>query len=1692
LRIETIIIMRKIFTLLLLVAGYSVAAQQYNNEWINFDQTYYKFKVGKTGVFRIPRTSLDAIGIGGTQVEFFELWRNGQKVPFYTSVATGALPADGYIEFWATINDGKPDKQLYRDPAFQHTDVPSLITDTASYFLSVNMNQSGFRYVTVTNDVAGNTRPVEPYFMYTAAIHNKVMANLGFAAVVGEYVYSSSYDKGEFLSSGNIGPSTPLTQNLTQLQVNTSGPNASFRFGAVGNALNPRTIKVRINGTDVIDTLMDYFNDVHTTISIPNSLITPATVPIQFVNTSGIGTDRMVVSYFELNYPRNFVFNNTTNFEFTLPAKPEGYYLQITSFNTGGVAPVLYDMANGERFVGDIGVAGMVRFALPGTAIDRKLVLVNSTVANTTAVSTLTSRLFTRYNLVPNQGNYIIVSHASLHTGTSGNDPVLDYKNYRQSAAGGGYTVLVADVEEVIDQFGFGIKKHPIAVRNFLRYARTFFSIPPRFAFMMGKGMTYIDYRKNQAAADVERLNLVPTFGYPGSDNMLASPEITNPIVATPIGRLSVINGKEIEDYLEKIKEYELAQKTAPNTIADRAWMKNVVHVTGSSDPYLGTVLCHYMDVYRQIIEDTAYGAIVSNFCKTSTNPVEQISSGRLENLFAEGISFLTYFGHSSSTTLEFNIDNPQNYNNPGKYPLFFVNGCNAGNFFTYNPQRLVANETLSEKFTLAKQRGSIAFVASTHYGIVNYLNLYLTNLYNTISYTDYGKSIGEIQRNAMQKMVNATGPFDFYARAHAEEITLHGDPAIAINGQAKPDYVIEESSIKITPTLVTLSDIEFTVRARVVNIGKAVSDSLMVTIKHQLPDGSVDTLFHGKIAYVPFSDSISILVKIDPLRHKGANRIIVTVDSDEAINEIDETNNTNSREFYILEDEARPVYPYNLAIIKNPTQKLYASSANPLAASMQYLMEMDTTAAFNSGMKITKSVTSKGGVLEFDPGITYTDSTVYYWRTAPVPTTGSPLWVSASFTYIQDQEGWNQSHRDQHKQSTQERVYYDTLSRDWKFGRRTNNLFIINGVYPTGALNDNDLTVSVNGSNYIRSACVGNSIVFNIFDSVTFKPWKNVGPSGNNLNLYGSANANCQPTRNYNFEFRYTTAAERKKIMDFMDILPNGVIVVARSFDAPVPTSFSSTWRADTSLYGSNNSVYHRLLAAGFTDIDSLDRRRAWILVYKKNDNSFTPKFKYTPGVFERATLSVDITTPDTLGYVTSPKFGPAKLWRQVQWAGSSIEEPSNDNPSVEVIGVDAGGIESTLYILDRFTQDVDISGIDPTIYPYVRLRMRNADSMSLTPYQLRYWRILYDPVPEGAMAANLFFTSKDSLEVGENLEFGVAFKNVSSVAFDSIHVKINVIDRTNIVHPFTINKLKPIAPGAMDTVRVSIPTTGLPGENVLFVDVNADNHQPEQFHFNNFLYRNFYARLDKVNPLLDVTFDGVHILNRDIVSAKPHIQIKLKDEAKYLLLNDTALSLVQIKYPDGNIRTFNFDGDTLRFTPASSGEDNTATIDFNPAFLGSTDNDGEEYELIVRGKDRSNNRSGDAEYRISFRVISKPMISNLLNYPNPFSTSTAFVFTVTGTEIPQNIKIQILTVTGKIVREITKDELGPLHIGRNITEFKWDGTDQYGQKLGNGVYLYRVVTTMNGKPMEKYRAQGDDTDKYFTNGYGKMYLMR
>jgi len=1684
----------KIFiTLLLLIAGMPLWSQQFNNEWINYNQSYYKFQVGNSGVYRISKSKLDSVGIGNTNVQLFGLWRNGKQVRIYSPVSSGPLPNGGYLEFWGEMNDGVADKPLYIDSNFQHITKFSIITDTVSYFLTVNTSPSTFFYTDVPNNVAANTLPAEPYFMHSAGNYYRNKINSGFAAVIGEYVYSSSYDKGEFWTSSDIRPPSPLVHNLTNLYVDNSAPVSTITLSATGNALNTRSVKVNINGTDVKDTIMDYFNDLHARIPIATSLISSGNATVRFTNTSSISSDRMAVAFYQINYPRQFNFDNQKNFTFGLPAKSQGYYLEIANFSIGTTAPVLYNLSSGERYQGDISTPGLVKFALPGSSSNNEFVLVNTEPGNQTIINSLTTRNFLRFSDAVNQGKYLIISNPSLFIGTRGNNPVDEYKNYRASAEGGNFNAKIVDINEIVDQFAFGIKKHPLSIKNYLRYARSSWPSAPDFAFLMGRGMTYSDYRINENKPDVDKLNLVPSYGFPASDNMLSSDNGYSHVAVTPIGRLSVINGKEIEDYLEKVKEYEYVQKNAPNTIAGKAWMKNVVHVTGSSDPFLGTVLCNFMGVYKQIIEDTLFGAKVHTFCKTSTNPVEQLSNDRIQSLFSEGISVLTYFGHSSSTSLEFNLDNPYLYNNQGKYPVFFVNGCQAGNFYTYQPLRLVINETLSEKFVLAKQRGSVAFVASTHYGIVNYLNIFITHLYTLLGSDDYGITLGELNRDALQKLLNSAGSSDYYARIHAEEVTLHGDPALKLNVHPKPDYIIEEPQILINPTFISIAENSFKLDVKIKNIGKAVSDSVVTEIKRQYPDGTSEVIYRKKIRGIQYEESITLNVPIIATRDKGSNKITVTIDPDFSVGEISESNNTSTKEFFIFEDEARPIYPYNFAIINNNTQKLYASTANPFSIAKDYVLEVDTTELFNSSLKTNKTITSTGGLLEFTPGLTYRDSSVYYWRISLVPPAGTGYqWNGSSFVYLNNSsEGWNQSHYFQFNKNTYQNILLDS-GRYFKFDTLSNHLIIKNILFPYGSKSSN-----FNGESFFEGGCGSllNSLEFMVFDLKSGNYL--VNPDGG---AYGSLPGRCPDNgirRKMLFNFFYNDPVWRKRAMDFLDSIPNESVIAMTNWGSQSFNSnprFVDTWKSDTALYGSQNSIYHKLYNMGLNQIDSFYRNIPFLFVFKKNsDGTFSAvKQRVGNGPIDLVDDAVDFVSSRSSGNITSAIIGPAKKWKSIHWDGRFTENPSEDTIEVAVYGIKPDNTEELVYSSNEIKKDTVLDYISAGQYTFLRFKLTSTDKKNFTPYQLKYWQIKYDEMPEGGVEPKLNFTFKDSVEVGEPLDFSIAFKNISNTAFDSLKYKIIVTDANNVQQVIIPQKKRPLLKGDTVLVKYTLDTKSLSGRNTIFLDINPDNDQLEQYHFNNFIYRNLYVKADKVNPLLDVTFDGIHILNRDIVSSKPHIQIKLKDEAKFLLLNDTSLSSIEIRYPDGTSRTYNFDNDTLRFTPAANGTDNTATIDFFPVFSKQFNADGDEYELIAKGTDRSGNKAGEIEYRVTFKVVTKPMISNLLNYPNPFSTSTAFVFTLTGSEIPSNIKIQILTVTGKIVREITKDELGPIRIGRNITEFKWDGTDQYGQKLGNGVYLYRVVTTLNGRPMDKYKATGDNTDKYFNNGYGKMYLMR
>ena len=118
-------------------------------------------------------------------------------------------------------------------------------------------------------------------------------------------------------------------------------------------------------------------------------------------------------------------------------------------------------------------------------------------------------------------------------------------------------------------------------------------------------------------------------------------------------------------------------------------------------------------------------------------------------------------------------------------------------------------------------------------------------------------------------------------------------------------------------------------------------------------------------------------------------------------------------------------------------------------------------------------------------------------------------------------------------------------------------------------------------------------------------------------------------------------------------------------------------------------------------------------------------------------------------------------------------------------------------------------------------------------------------------------------------------------------------------------------------------------------------------------------------------------------------------------------------------------------------------------------------EHKITVKAWDVANNSS---ESSLNFVVKSseKIEISRVLNYPNPFSTKTSFYFEHNQASGLVDVMVQIFSITGKVVKTITRSFYSD---GFRNEPIEWNGKDEYGDKLAQGVYFYKLtVKTTNG----------------------------
>ncbi len=1657
-------------------------AQISGQEWINMNQTYLKIPVAETGMYRITPAMLTNAGVTGINPKRFQIIHRGKEQAIHVEgEADDSFDANDYIDFYGKKNDGSRDTELYRNSSDHLNHHYSLYTDTTAYFFTWKLdNTNGLRATQVNNALPTNPAYEAYHWQKQVTVHHAFYApGQNHPEGSSTIIYLSQFDTGEGWSSNICYANVPNYDRVMTIlpfkNTYTANPNLKARLkislaGASNTAvgLNNQVIgyfDLRIGNSPTA--LVNFQTGVET--SFNKTKIVEFDIPFSYLTTGEnlyieaiAKNGHFVVAYMELSYPQQPTMPATQNLPFSLRANAnEVAHLEFAS------APAnmkLYEMDKDKgllkQFAGTIS-AGKFQTTINQLSEDKTFMA--DAGARLTPIS-LKPVTFKNFN--PALYDYVILTSERLRKPAGGfPDIVQAYADYRATPTGQNYKPVVVDIEWLYEQFNYG-EKTPVSVRNFMAWFLR--EGQPKHLFIIGLGLSFPDPKNytslfpRQVPAH-QALNFVPVFNFPVSDvawlEKLNGTGGNEPSIS--VGRIGVVNPEQILNYFNKVKEHELVE--------NELWQKNMIHLVGGRYEWEQTLFTSFMKLMKDIAENQFLAGKVKTINKRTTGITEAINISEQIN---QGVSVINFFGHSDLEGTDVEIgrcsDDIQGYKNKGKYPLMLVNGCNLGGVF-------YGRGTLAGDWLYTKDRGALAFIGHTYFGYSNVLRDYSTQLYQ-VAFQDVGnlkKPIGSILREHVKQNTTSLSPPDLSV---GQQMLLQGDPALIFFKANKPDYFTASDQMTLASfdnnPVTALTD-SFKLKVIVSNLGITTLTKLGVKIKRTFPNGTQTVIdLPAKFNSIYFQDTLTFTLKKQAgVESFGNNVFEVILDYENTIDEMRENNNIGILSFFMPAMGVIPTLPQEYSIVNEQPLTLSAATTNGINEGRDFVFEIDTTRTFNSPYKRSQIIPATvSPSWEINSLITNndTDSTVYYWRVNYADAINDPnaLWGYSSFTYIKNSpEGWTQRDFPQFLRNNLSQIVRNNAERKWEFDEITKRIRVqtFGSTNPTAV---GEVAMLYEEVPQVFAERCGTDVIV----CMTFKQ-----TDGAAERIFDNACGRQPETAN-----SYTNAQVLNGALHaYLDNVTNGDFVL---FFTKGNINFNTWTTTQTSAFqriGGNPVIYN-----------SLKTGHPYIILGRKGGALGTAEeaiaLNISNPTAEAIKMETRIRIPYYTGTVSSTRVGPSIKWKEFKQRIAKTSPTSTYKANI--YGVSLQGVENPVPLFENVTlSNLNLSTVNATQYPYLRLAFQTQDLVGKkAPTQLKNWLVLYDGVPDGmidigAIGQSAYVISPK--EEGQNFELEFAFKNLTGLTFstDSLTVQFTRRNLTNLNQEVRTIKIK--APLAKETVKFkrSFTTQGWGGKNELKVYVNPQL-VPERYYENNVFLVNFEVIPDDNNPLLEVAFDGRKILNGEIVSASPLITVQLYDNNRHILADKPSNLQVSLKKPGVGQPYENID--VTNPDVAWSYQAGKLRINIKRENLPSGI-----YTLRAQGVDGVGNVASTDPYQIDFEVVRESTVTNVLPYPNPFSTSTRFVFTLTGDQIPDEMKIQVMTIAGKVVREISHLELGNIRVGNNISEYAWDGTDEFGEKLANGVYLYKVIMKKAGKVLE-HRATS--MDKGFKHGVGKLYIAR
>lgn len=1667
--------MRNLVSLVLaLTLALASLAQSFDkgNDWYRTapNRVFVKMLVAEEGIYRVSAQALRNAGLdltGKNPINVQLIYRGKQARRYIQRDNTGEI---AFVEFYGKPNDGRVDSMMYRKPDDKSETFPeaqpnkevSLFSDSSAYFLTWSTTAFGLNVSSFVN--LDYSLPVEPAVRSQAKIEylpgvpgTQYMYGGGGAESI-YFTLNSDYNTGEGYVGPHFGCNSPTTITLNTPYAVVGANEVDVEARVFGRSTFQHQHRVSINGLSpaIIDSITSAVNMASYRRHLTTTISSQTTLAFEALNCGNAAQnpDNNHIVRAAITYDRLLTLANGSTLRIWDWQKDALAHLRFTNV-TGQDSVFIYDLTRNLRIGGMVGYSGsdVADIVLPKDAAKRQLFLATDQGIKTPVI--VPHALSALHNPAGGGADYVIITSRKLAESAEA------YQTYRDTCTVGDTAikkVMVVYMDQIYDEYGYGTVT-PWAIKRFCKDAYDSWAIRPKYFLLWGKG----SYLTRNAA-----YNLVPTYNYPATDyEFVGHYDNTNDYRTwAAIGRVNVYNNQEGLDYLAKVADYE--HQTW------KSWMKNGVFLGGGQTEPEQEAIAGALKVDSVLFTGPPFGGVLTYYQKkTNTTIDDNPDLAEYHNQISSGISLIHFFGHSTNNIQDIKIRNANEYQNFGKYPFMIAFGCYGGDF--------TQSKSFGETWLTEPGRGAIGYFANSSAGYLSPLAEYAKIFYPYL-YGDkgFGTSVGENIRNCLAQFIAPGGfPSNKMNINHGRQLNLQGDPAIVLLHPTKPDLSIDEPSIYFSPDNFTAQSDSFEIKVIVQNLALVPkSDSVRISFRQQYPNGN-DTTIYRTYPMVRSKDTVSLRVYRQLGQdNTGENRFEVMVDYPDSLLEYDESNNFASVRKVIPGNIPAPVFPYEFAIIDTNRIHLDASSYFMTRDSLiNYIYQIDTSYLFTSPLMVESPViTGKATYSTWNPPITLQDSQVYYWRVRLADYT-PVTWAVSSFKYIPGKTGWSQAQLPQFLKDNRRRISPNLNLMQWQFDEKKATYSIeVNGSAVQITFNNSLLYFLEYGGPQYFDLVNGSGLGMMIINQHTME--KRMG-----YWLYLPQDANTM-----------RAALSSMEEGDYV------LLAAPKGWNNYLPNCPADIFSLLENEFGANPQL--RTLSS--TD-DLL------VFLRKGAKSPVAEAYELPAGQTGKLSLEIMLKSRWPEGRITSTLVGPTTDWSTFDWSWYTRETPLRDKVLINLYGVRKDNTDS-LILANLSTEGLsDISAIKAANFPYLRLVASKYDSTYITAPQLEKWQVYHAAIPDAVVeVVDNFLFDADTVAEGRDVTLRMAAENKTDIGMDSLLVRFYLEreDRTKV--DLGYRRLAPLpAKGRIEfSYTFNTLSKELSGATRLFVIINPDLDQIEQHFFNNVYIHNFNVLKDRINPLVDITFDGKHILNGDYVSPTPEIRVRVQDENRYMAMNDSTSFEIYFQETIGFAQKISLSDPRIEWQPATL-PDNKATIIFRPGKdLPLEDNaDAKRYKLRVQGRDKTLNVAGknNSFYEVEFQVLNQSSISNVVNYPNPFSSSTRFVYTLTGDKIPTRFEIQIYTITGKLVKVIDLLAHENVYIGNNITDYAWDGTDAYGDPLANGVYLYKVVTeipgvdtyrssdaALDGKLENSYRSINDGTRDYFTKGWGKMYLMR